>query len=166
MIKLTFYFAIWDGYDQQAPLNCRSLLQNIVSFIGLFCKRDLSYQGALICLAACVQTIFCVYIHTHAHTYILIFTHFLKNTFGFVMCVSIGIIYCAASPIGCLIFPGQFSTKEPYKQWLFCVASPIDQMCHLLTANCNTGWRRPIGCRIFTGQFPRKSPITSGSFAK
>ena len=29
------------GFDQQAPSNCRSLLQNIVSFIGLFYNRDL-----------------------------------------------------------------------------------------------------------------------------
>ena len=29
------------GYDQQAPYNYGSLLQNIVSFIGHFCKRDL-----------------------------------------------------------------------------------------------------------------------------
>jgi len=26
---------------EQAPSNCRSLSQNISSFIGLFCKRDL-----------------------------------------------------------------------------------------------------------------------------
>ena len=32
---------LWGGYDQQAPQNDRSLLQNIGSFIGLFCKRDL-----------------------------------------------------------------------------------------------------------------------------
>jgi len=33
--------AIGGGYGQQDRLNHRSLLQNIVSFIGLFCKRDL-----------------------------------------------------------------------------------------------------------------------------
>ena len=37
---------LWGGYDQQAPYNGRSLLQNIVCFIGLFCKRDLSFSGA------------------------------------------------------------------------------------------------------------------------
>ena len=31
----------WGGYDQQAPSNYWSHLQNIVSLIGLFCKRDL-----------------------------------------------------------------------------------------------------------------------------
>ena len=34
---------VWGGYDEYAPLNHRSLLQNIVSFIGLFCKRDLQF---------------------------------------------------------------------------------------------------------------------------
>ena len=34
-------FRLWGGYGQQDRLNDRSLLQNIVSFIGLFCKRDL-----------------------------------------------------------------------------------------------------------------------------
>ena len=34
---------LWGGYDEQAPSNYRSLLQNIVSFIGLFCKRDLYF---------------------------------------------------------------------------------------------------------------------------
>ena len=33
--------SVWGGYGQQDRLNLRSLLQNIVSFIGLFCKRDL-----------------------------------------------------------------------------------------------------------------------------
>jgi len=32
---------VWGGYAQKDRLNHRSLLQNIVSFIGLFCKRDL-----------------------------------------------------------------------------------------------------------------------------
>ena len=32
---------IQGGYGQQDRLNYRSLLQNIVSFVGLFCKRDL-----------------------------------------------------------------------------------------------------------------------------
>jgi len=31
---------------QQAPYNYRSLLQNIISLIGLFCKRDLKFEGA------------------------------------------------------------------------------------------------------------------------
>ena len=31
---------LWGGYYQQALENYRSLLQNIVSFIRLFCKRD------------------------------------------------------------------------------------------------------------------------------
>jgi len=34
-------FLLWGGYSQWDRLNCRSLLQNIVSFIGFFCKRDL-----------------------------------------------------------------------------------------------------------------------------
>jgi len=38
--------SVWGAYDQYAPLNCKSLLLNIVSFIGLFCKRDLSFEGA------------------------------------------------------------------------------------------------------------------------
>ena len=33
----------WGGYDWWAPKNYRSLLQNIVSFIGLVCKRDLCF---------------------------------------------------------------------------------------------------------------------------
>jgi len=35
----------WGGYDEQAPENYRSLLQNVVSFVGLFCKilRSLLY---------------------------------------------------------------------------------------------------------------------------
>jgi len=37
------YGIIWGGYDQQAPEKYRSLVQNIVSFIGLFCKRDLYF---------------------------------------------------------------------------------------------------------------------------
>ena len=32
---------LWCDYDSSAPLNHRSLLQNVVSFIRLFCKRDL-----------------------------------------------------------------------------------------------------------------------------
>jgi len=32
---------LWDGYDFQAPSNYSSVLQNIVSLIGFFCKRDL-----------------------------------------------------------------------------------------------------------------------------
>ena len=32
-----------DGYDQSAPENYRFLLQNILSFIGLFYKRDQSF---------------------------------------------------------------------------------------------------------------------------
>ena len=35
-------FLIWGGYDEYAP-NYRSLLQNIVCFLGLFCKKDLSF---------------------------------------------------------------------------------------------------------------------------
>jgi len=31
------------GYEEKAPYNYRSLLQNIVSFIGLFCKRNLQF---------------------------------------------------------------------------------------------------------------------------
>ena len=31
------------GYSYLDRLNYRSLLQNIVSFVGLFCKRDLSF---------------------------------------------------------------------------------------------------------------------------
>jgi len=34
-------FDVWGGYGQWDRLNYRSLLQNIVSFIRLFCKRDL-----------------------------------------------------------------------------------------------------------------------------
>jgi len=30
---------LWGGYDQWAPQNYRSLVQNIVSFIGLFGKK-------------------------------------------------------------------------------------------------------------------------------
>ena len=33
--------SIWGGYGLQVRLNYRSLSQNIVSFIGLFAKRDL-----------------------------------------------------------------------------------------------------------------------------
>jgi len=32
---------VWGGYGQHDRLTYRSLLQNIVSFIGLFCKRDI-----------------------------------------------------------------------------------------------------------------------------
>jgi len=32
---------VWGGYGQYDRLNYLSLLQNIVSFMGLFCKRDL-----------------------------------------------------------------------------------------------------------------------------
>ena len=35
---------LWGGYGQQDRLNYRSLLQNFVSFIGLLCKRDLSFH--------------------------------------------------------------------------------------------------------------------------
>ena len=35
------YIAIWGGYGSYDRLNYRSLLQNILSFVGLFCKRDL-----------------------------------------------------------------------------------------------------------------------------
>jgi len=34
-------YHVWGGYDKQTPQNYGCLLQNIVSFIGLFCKRDL-----------------------------------------------------------------------------------------------------------------------------
>ena len=36
-------FSVCGGYGQQAPLNYRPLLQNLVSFVGLFCKRDLEF---------------------------------------------------------------------------------------------------------------------------
>jgi len=36
----------WGGYSYLAPLNYGSLLQNVVSFIGLFCKRALLFEGA------------------------------------------------------------------------------------------------------------------------
>jgi len=32
-------FDIWGGYDEWAPSNNRSLLQNVVPFIGLFAKE-------------------------------------------------------------------------------------------------------------------------------
>jgi len=35
------WHSIWGWLRLVAPSNCRSLLQNIVSFVGLFCKRDL-----------------------------------------------------------------------------------------------------------------------------
>ena len=35
---------LWGGYGSKDRLNHRSLLQNIVSFIGLFCKRDPSFN--------------------------------------------------------------------------------------------------------------------------
>ena len=35
------HVSLWGGFDQKAPENYRSLLQNIVSLVGLFCKRDL-----------------------------------------------------------------------------------------------------------------------------
>ena len=38
-------YQIWGGYDWWAPENLRSLLQNMVSFIGFFCKRDLQFPG-------------------------------------------------------------------------------------------------------------------------
>jgi len=38
------YKWIWGGYDEWAAWNYKSLLQNIVSFIGLFCKRDRWFQ--------------------------------------------------------------------------------------------------------------------------
>ena len=38
--------SLWGGYDQYAPYKCRSLLQDIVSFIGLLFKRDLQFQRA------------------------------------------------------------------------------------------------------------------------
>jgi len=34
---------LWSGYDFDTPSNYSSPLQNMVSFIGLFCKRDLSF---------------------------------------------------------------------------------------------------------------------------
>jgi len=33
---------IWGGYEYKPPSNYRSLFQNIVSFIGLFCKIDIT----------------------------------------------------------------------------------------------------------------------------
>jgi len=36
------------GYDEEAPSNYSSLLQNIISLIGLFCKRDMILRGLLI----------------------------------------------------------------------------------------------------------------------
>ena len=39
--QICIHAPTWRGeYDLQAPSNYRSLLQNIVCFIGLFCKRD------------------------------------------------------------------------------------------------------------------------------
>jgi len=35
------YRVLWGGCNWKAAKNDRSLLQNILSFIGLFCKRDL-----------------------------------------------------------------------------------------------------------------------------
>ena len=37
-VQMMMHKILWGGYGQ---LNYRSLLQNIVSFVGLFCKRDL-----------------------------------------------------------------------------------------------------------------------------
>ena len=34
------YAVLWGGYDEKALSEYESLLQNIVSSIGLFCKRD------------------------------------------------------------------------------------------------------------------------------
>jgi len=34
-------YSIWGGYDKYDPSNERSFLQISVSFIGLFCTRDL-----------------------------------------------------------------------------------------------------------------------------
>jgi len=32
-------YEVWGGYDEQAPEKYRSLLQNIVSFVGLFLQK-------------------------------------------------------------------------------------------------------------------------------
>jgi len=50
---VSLHLCVFDGHScvlrlitrvcMEAPSNYRSLLQNIVSFIGLFCKRDLSF---------------------------------------------------------------------------------------------------------------------------
>ena len=41
--KISTMNDLWGGYSQQDRLNYRSLLQNIVSFLGLFCRCDLSF---------------------------------------------------------------------------------------------------------------------------
>jgi len=42
-VHIVCHECIWGGYGQQDRSNYRSLLQNIVSFIGLFCKKDLTF---------------------------------------------------------------------------------------------------------------------------
>jgi len=39
------------------PFTYRSLLHNVVSFIGLFCKRDLGFMEFILCIPVCVMTV-------------------------------------------------------------------------------------------------------------
>jgi len=53
----------------------RTLLQNMVSFLGLFCKRDLSFvyvseEGLLAGVAVCVYVCVCVFVRARESDYV------------------------------------------------------------------------------------------------
>ena len=51
------HFPWKQSYMQSPRLNCRCLLQNVVSFIGLFCKRDLKFKRAAFSVETVVHAI-------------------------------------------------------------------------------------------------------------
>ena len=96
------HIPFWAGYHSYPPWNHRSLLQDIVSCIGLLCTRDpyvylrvkcmCSHEYVCLsmcvptpmCVRACVYVYVCTNIHTCMHvyiyTYICIYVHIYIHT--------------------------------------------------------------------------------------